>query len=73
MRRGRFAGLNEDSTEVAALGLRDLLLFDLAAPATEEQAKIGADRGRALAVSIPFVAGSHLVWTAVLLAILFLM
>jgi diguanylate cyclase (GGDEF)-like protein len=71
MRRGRFASFSEGSDEVAALSLRDLLLFDLLAPQSEEQAKIGVDRGRALAVSIPFLAGSHVLWSAVLLATLF--
>jgi hypothetical protein len=57
MRRGRFAGLNQESSEVAPLRLRELLVFDFFPPANEEQARIGTDRGRALVVSIPIIAG----------------
>ena len=70
MRRGRFAGLQGESPVAASLRLRDLLLFDLRPPASEDQAKIAAERGRALAVSVPFLAASHAVWAVTLLAVL---
>jgi diguanylate cyclase (GGDEF)-like protein len=70
MRRGRFAGLNDESATVAPLPLRELLLFDFRAPASEEQEKIAVERARILTVSTPFLAASHAIWTLVLLATL---
>jgi len=70
MRRGRFAGLNEAVSEVAPLRVRELIPFDFRAPASEDHAKIAAERARALAVSIPFLAASHGIWALVLLGTL---
>jgi diguanylate cyclase (GGDEF)-like protein len=70
MRKGRFAGLNEESAGPEPLGAGALMLFDFRAPQSEEQAKIAAERGRALCVALPFLATSHALWTLALLAIL---
>ncbi|HEY0150163.1 MAG TPA: EAL domain-containing protein [Allosphingosinicella sp.] len=71
MRRGRFADLQGDSPGPAPLGLRALLLFDFRAPASEDDARIAAERARALVLSVPFLAASHALWAVALLATLF--
>ena len=70
MRRGRFAGLSEEAQGIAPLPLRALIPFDFSPPASEEQARIAAERASALAVSIPFLAVSHALWAVTLLAVL---
>jgi diguanylate cyclase (GGDEF)-like protein len=72
MRHGRFAGLNEERPHVAPLRLGALMLFDFRPSASGEEEKIAAERARGLAVSIPFLAASHALWSAALLAILLL-
>ena len=63
MRRGRFAGLSAHGPpEAGPLPLGELLLFDLTAPLADERASILAERLRSLAVSIPSLAASHLLW-----------
>jgi diguanylate cyclase (GGDEF)-like protein len=48
----------------------DSLLFDLRAPAGDDDAAIAADRAAPIEGSVPFVAASHLVWGAILLTVL---
>src|SRR5687768_3967393 len=63
MRKGRFAGLSESGPQAAVpLALGQLLLFDFRAPVGDEQACVAADRLRSLAVSLPSLAASHLLW-----------
>ncbi len=72
MRQGRFSGLS-DGGETAARPprLAELLLFDFRVPAGEDDARLAAERARALRVSLPFLAASHLLWCGVLLFSLF--
>jgi diguanylate cyclase (GGDEF)-like protein len=71
MRKGRFAGVGEAGEPASApLGLGRLLLFDLAPPASDWQARIAAERARALAASIPFLAFAHFAWAAITLGAL---
>jgi diguanylate cyclase (GGDEF)-like protein len=72
MRRGRFAGLNGDSPAATSLRLLELITFDLRPPASEDHAKIAAERARALTVSIPYLAASHALWGITLLIVLLL-
>jgi diguanylate cyclase (GGDEF)-like protein len=68
MRKGRFSGLSDTGLPGAAPSLAELLLFDFRRPAGEDDARVAADRARALRVAVPFVAASHIVWAATLLA-----
>ena len=68
MRKGRFAGLGEAEGEASRpLGLAELLLFDFRTPLSSEGANVAGDRARGVAVSIPFLIGSHLLWIALLI------
>ncbi|TFI59023.1 EAL domain-containing protein [Sphingomonas parva] len=48
------------------LGFGTLLSFDVAAPASSQDRKVAADRADGVAVSVPFLIGSHLLWVALL-------
>jgi diguanylate cyclase (GGDEF)-like protein len=68
MRKGRFAGLSDSSRgAVTPPALADLLLFDFRAAEDEDDERVAAERVRALAVSIPYLAASHGLWAIVLL------
>jgi diguanylate cyclase (GGDEF)-like protein len=72
MRKGRF------STMIAAAGggagrplsLARLITFDVSVPADEDDRRIAAERIAALRISIPLLLGSHILWSALLLAAL---
>ncbi|HZG08252.1 MAG TPA: EAL domain-containing protein [Allosphingosinicella sp.] len=72
MRKGRFASLSIDAHAPEPLLFGPLTLFDLRVPASEDDAQIAGERVRLLAGSIPFLAGSHLLWSLTLLGLLFL-
>ena len=69
MRKGRFAGLSDRGQEpVTPPELADLLLFDFAPAADEDDERAARERARTLARSpCRLLAGSHLLWSAVLL------
>jgi diguanylate cyclase (GGDEF)-like protein len=69
MRKGRFAGLSGRGREPAtAPGLAELLLFDFTPAADEDSERAALDRARTVQLSLPLLAGSHLLWSLVLLA-----
>jgi diguanylate cyclase (GGDEF)-like protein len=71
MRKGRFAGLSDRGQEpVTPPGLAELLLFDFAPAADEEDERAARERARTVELSLPLLAGSHLLWIAVLLGTL---
>ncbi len=71
MREGRFAGLRDPSPEaVVPLRLSELLLFDFRPAASEDHARVAAERARTLAVSVPFLTASHILWGVTLLAVI---
>src|SRR5687767_13562981 len=68
MRQGRFAGLGAAGHgAVTPPGVADLFLFDFRACEDEEGERVAAERARSLALSVPFLAVSHLLWAIVLL------
>ena len=69
MRKGRFAGLSDRGQEpVTPPRLADLLTFDFAPATGEEDERAARGRARTIQLSLPLLAGSHLLWSAVLLA-----
>jgi diguanylate cyclase (GGDEF)-like protein len=69
MRKGRFAGLSDRGQEpLTPPGLAELLAFDFAPAAGEEDERAADERLRTVELSLPVLAGSHLLWSAVLLA-----
>jgi diguanylate cyclase (GGDEF)-like protein len=71
MREGRFAGLRDPGPEaVVPLRLSELLLFDFRPAASEDHARVAAERARTLAVSVPFLTASHILWGLTLLAVI---
>ena len=67
MRQGRFAGLGAAGHgAVIPPGLADLFLLDFRACEDEEGERVAAERARSLALSVPFLAVSHLLWAIVL-------
>jgi diguanylate cyclase (GGDEF)-like protein len=63
MRKGRFSRLEpEGGADVAPLSSRALLLFDFRAPSSETDSRVAQERCRSVEVSVPFLAGSHLLW-----------
>jgi diguanylate cyclase (GGDEF)-like protein len=69
MRKGRFAGLSDRGQEpVTPPGLAELLLFDFAPAAGEDDERAARERARTIQLSLPLLAGSHLLWSAVLVA-----
>ncbi|MFL6858397.1 MAG: EAL domain-containing protein [Allosphingosinicella sp.] len=69
MRRGRFSGVGESGAE-SRLSLAALLALDFRLGADAGDERLAASRARMLAVAIPVVAASHLLWGAVLLGAL---
>jgi diguanylate cyclase (GGDEF)-like protein len=68
MRKGRFAGLSDKGQEpVTPPGLAELLLFDFAPARTEDDERAACERARTIQLSLPLLAGSHLLWSVVLL------
>jgi diguanylate cyclase (GGDEF)-like protein len=68
MRKGRFAGLSDRGQEpVTPPGLAELLLFDFAPAARENDERAARERAHTVRLSLPLLAGSHLLWSAVLL------
>ncbi|HEY0044003.1 MAG TPA: EAL domain-containing protein [Allosphingosinicella sp.] len=71
MRKGRFAGLHDRSSDaVAPLATADLLLFDFRAPADEDGLRVATERARQLPLALPLLAGAHFVWGGILLALM---
>jgi diguanylate cyclase (GGDEF)-like protein len=69
MRKGRFAGLSDRGQEPATPpGLAELLLFDFALPADADDERAALERARTIQLSLPLMAGSHLLWSAVVAA-----
>jgi diguanylate cyclase (GGDEF)-like protein/PAS domain S-box-containing protein len=67
MRQGRFAGLGAAGHgAVLPPGIADLFLLDFRACEDEEGERVAAERARSLALSVPFLAVSHLLWIIVL-------
>ncbi len=61
MRKGRFAGLNDQSREADALfAPADLLLFDFRPARGAHDERVAIERARALAHAAPFLAAAHL-------------
>ncbi|HYG49035.1 MAG TPA: EAL domain-containing protein [Allosphingosinicella sp.] len=68
MRKGRFAGLSERGQEpVTPPELAELLLFDFTPAADEDDDRAACERARTVQLSLPLLAGSHALWSAVLL------
>ncbi|MEA3053482.1 MAG: hypothetical protein QOG72_2385 [Sphingomonadales bacterium] len=71
MRKGRFAGLSDRGQEpVTPPGLAELLRFDFTPAADEDADRAASERAWTVQLSLPLLAGSHLLWSAVLLAAL---
>jgi diguanylate cyclase (GGDEF)-like protein/PAS domain S-box-containing protein len=69
MRKGRFAGLSDKGQEaVTPPELAELLLFDFTPAADEDDHRAAGDRARIVQLSLPLLAGSHALWSAVLIA-----
>jgi diguanylate cyclase (GGDEF)-like protein len=69
MRKGRFAGLSDRGQEpVTPPGIAELLLFDFAPPLDVDDERAARERARTVRLSLPLLAGSHLLWSLVLLA-----
>jgi diguanylate cyclase (GGDEF)-like protein len=67
MRKGRFAGLSDRGQEpVTPPELADLLLFDFTPAGDEDDDRAARERARSILVSLPLLAGSHALWSAVL-------
>ncbi|HET9641180.1 MAG TPA: EAL domain-containing protein [Allosphingosinicella sp.] len=67
MRKGRFAGLSDRGQEpVTPPELAELLLFDFTPAADEDDERAARERARTILLSLPLLAGSHLLWSAVL-------
>jgi diguanylate cyclase (GGDEF)-like protein len=67
MRKGRFAGLSDRGQEpVTPPGIAELLRFDFTPPANEDDESAARERARTIELSLPLLAGSHLLWSAVL-------
>jgi diguanylate cyclase (GGDEF)-like protein/PAS domain S-box-containing protein len=67
MRKGRFAGLSDKGQEAATPPeLAELLLFDFTPAADEDDDRAARERARAVQLSLPLLAGSHALWSAVL-------
>ncbi|HEX8572700.1 MAG TPA: EAL domain-containing protein [Allosphingosinicella sp.] len=68
MRKGRFAGLSDRGQEpVTPPGLAELLLFDFAPALGEDDERAARERTRTVHLSLPLLAGSHLLWGSVLI------
>jgi diguanylate cyclase (GGDEF)-like protein len=68
MRKGRFAGLSDRGQEpVTPPEIAELLLFDFTPAADEDDDRAARERARTILVSLPLLAGSHLLWSAVLI------
>jgi len=68
MRKGRFAGLSGRGQEpVTPPDLAELLLFDFTPAADEDDDRAARGRARTVQLSLPLLAGSHLLWSAVLI------
>ncbi|HEY0130342.1 MAG TPA: EAL domain-containing protein [Allosphingosinicella sp.] len=68
MRKGRFAGLSDKGPEaVTAPELAELLLFDFTPAADEDDHRAARERARTVQLSLPLLAGSHALWSAVLI------
>ena len=69
MRKGRFSGLSDARrAAISPPALLDLLLFDFRAAEDEDDERVAAERARSLSISMPFLAASHALWAAVLVA-----
>jgi len=67
MRKGRFAGLSDRGQEpVTPPEIAELLLFDFMPAADEDDDRAARERARTVELSLPLLAGSHLLWSAVL-------
>jgi diguanylate cyclase (GGDEF)-like protein/PAS domain S-box-containing protein len=67
MRKGRFAGLSDKGPEaVTPPELAELLLFDFTPAANEDDHRAAHERARTVQLSLPLLAGSHALWSAVL-------
>jgi diguanylate cyclase (GGDEF)-like protein len=67
MRKGRFAGLSDRGQEpVTPPEIAELLLFDFTPALDEDDERAAAERARTILLSLPLLAGSHLLWSAVL-------
>jgi diguanylate cyclase (GGDEF)-like protein/PAS domain S-box-containing protein len=67
MRKGRFAGLSDRGQEpVTPPELAELLLFDFLPAADEDDDRAARERARFIQLSLPLLAGSHALWSAVL-------
>jgi diguanylate cyclase (GGDEF)-like protein len=68
MRKGRFAGLSDRGQEpVTPPELAELLLFDFTPAADEDDDRAARGRARTIQLSLPLLAGSHALWSAVLI------
>ena len=67
MRKGRFAGLNENPEAAARISWADLLLFDFREADDQYDEQVARQRAGTLAYSAPFLALAHLVCGAALL------
>ncbi len=68
MRKGRFAGLSDKGQEpVTPPELADLLLFDFTPATGEDDERAARERARTVQLSLPLLAGAHLLWSAVLI------
>jgi diguanylate cyclase (GGDEF)-like protein/PAS domain S-box-containing protein len=69
MRKGRFAGLSDKGQEaVTPPELAELLLFDFTPAADEDDHRAARERARTVQLSLPLLAGSHALWSGVLIA-----
>ncbi|HEU0135296.1 MAG TPA: EAL domain-containing protein, partial [Allosphingosinicella sp.] len=67
MRKGRFAGLSDRGQEpVTPPRIGELLLFDFLPAADEDDERAARERADALQLSLPLLAGSHALWSSVL-------
>jgi diguanylate cyclase (GGDEF)-like protein/PAS domain S-box-containing protein len=67
MRKGRFAGLSDKGQEaVTPPELAELLLFDFTPAADEDDHRAARERARTVQLSLPLLAGSHALWSSVL-------
>ncbi len=68
MRKGRFAGLSDKGQEaVTPPELAELLLFDFTPAGDEDDHRAALDRARSVQLSLPLLAASHALWSAVLI------
>src|SRR4051812_17024352 len=68
MRKGRFAGLSDRGHEpVTPPEIAELLLFDFTPAEDEDDDRAARERAMTTQLSLPLLAGSHLLWSAVLL------